>query len=242
VRKGHPLLGNPDVAPDLASGGLLATQMTYDRHVERYGAAMHGFVHVVRHPADVLLTEAAYFRRTTTPDPGRRNVPLDDDQLEGLVLDYLHAMEHGGPDTPHARMGMGSWAEHTDSWLHARANHAHILLRYEDLGTDPVGELRRVADFLRLEVSDDILDATVRRRAASWLRRVQEHEIRDRAGQPSELGAMARERIADRFGDTMIRVGYTDDPVHTLRPLSDDLRAVTPLAEEDIRGFAGPVA
>lgn len=216
--------------PDVAAGSVLATHKTYDGHVARYGADMIGFVHVVRHPVDVLLGEAARFGRSQTPDVGT-NVPLDQDQLDGIVLDYLERLELEGPDAPQHRLGMGSWGEHTMAWLDAREAHPHLLLRYEDLAADPTGELRRIAGFLRVEFSDEAIADIVHRRSPSWIEGVQAPLVRTAIGETADLGWHAREQVAARYGEAMGRLGYSIDHDQPVVPLPVALRTSVPVPE-----------
>ncbi|MEN0063454.1 MAG: sulfotransferase domain-containing protein [Myxococcota bacterium] len=222
----------------LERGGILCTHKEHGRHTEKYGTEMHGFIHVVRHPADVLLSEARFFCLMQAGDVERREGSVDAARLDGLFADYLTVMMHGGQTEKHRRVGMGTWGEHTASWLAARAHYPHVVIRYEDLTQDPVHELRRIAVFLGLERSNDELGSIVERCSADALRRMQELEIARRetgrfyhgdefkpaydlglrfvgkamVGEGKQLGVQALERLEELFGEAMTRAGYTADP------------------------------
>ena len=116
----------------LQRGGVLATHKEYRSHSERYGSDLRGFVHVIRHPADVLLSEARFFCLMQAGDVERKEGRVDAERLESLFVDYLTVMMHGGQTDKHRRLGMGSWSQHLESWLDARERHRHVLVRYED--------------------------------------------------------------------------------------------------------------
>lgn len=238
----------------LDRGGVLATHKAHPQHTERYGTALRGFVHVVRHPADVLLSEARFFCLLQAGDIERREGHVDPERLEKLLSDYLTVLLHSGRTEKHGRIGMGSWAEHTASWLDARHDLPHILVRYEDLSAAPVGELRRVAAFFGIEASDDELAVHAERCSARSLRAMQEQEIARRetgrfydgkpfdaaydlglrflgparVGDGNRLGPAALERIEALFGEVMARVGYRIDPEAPVVP-APDLRSVRAL-------------
>ncbi len=218
-------------ASDVEVGELLTTAVTYDRHIDRFGATMYGFVHVVRHPADVLLAEAARTSRSRPSEAFRPSVPLDADQLDALVLEQLTLV---GP----AGRGVGSWADHTASWLDARADHPHILLRFEDLGADPRSELRRLACFLGVELGERTLERIVRLRSTSWLERLQAPALRTALGRAASLGATVRDRIVEHFGEQMGRLGYSIAPERPVVALREPLHGVAPLPVEALRSLA----
>jgi len=241
----------------LDRGGILATHKEYGPQTDRYGPPS-GFVHVVRHPVDVLLSEARFFCLMQAGDVARKEGRVDHSRLDELLLDYLKVMIHGGTTERHRRLGMGSWASNLGSWLAARERHPHALLRYEDLVRDPVGELARLATFLGVDTTDLDLQAIVERCAAPAMRRMQEREIARRqpgrfyegddfevaydlgcrfvgpatVGEGRKLGEAACARIEQLFGDAMARVGYRFDAgAPVVDPLTDDLRAIDPLPE-----------
>jgi hypothetical protein len=74
-----------------------------------------------------------------------------------------------------AQLQIGSWAENVMSWVSQvdQGNPSVLLLRYEDLKADTVGELRRVASFLRIPSSDAVLRSAVEN---SSFERLQEFE------------------------------------------------------------------
>lgn len=69
----------------------------------------------------------------------------------------------------------GSWFAHAEAWRSAAAERPVLQLRYESLREDPVRELRRVAEFLGVDRSDDAL-ARVAERAS--LKRMKERQAR----------------------------------------------------------------
>ena len=96
----------------------------------------------------------------------RPNEPLDE---------FVRAFAKGTMFGKQARSRIRSWAENVMSWVSQadQGNPSVLLLRYEDLKADTVGELRRVANFLRIPASDAELRAAVEN---SSFERLQEFE------------------------------------------------------------------
>ena len=160
----------------LDRGGLLGTSLTYRAHTARFGD-LHGFVHVLCHPA-VLVTQA---------------------------------------ETDH---GIRSWADHTRSWIEARALHPHVVVRVEDLHADPVRELTRIAAFFGVSMTETALEATVAC-CPPPVPSTEEPTLHDES----------LDRVADQCGDTMRSVGYAREP-NALVTWADRLRGIVPLPSE----------
>jgi len=246
--------------------GLLATHQAPPAPHQRSGPHLHGFVHVLRHPADALLSEARYHCLRQSPAIAHTEGGLDPDRLDRLLLDYLDEVSTDGCTDEHRRLGTGSWAEHTSSWLAARDAHPHVVIRYEDLARDPEGEVRRLATFLRQSPPDDEIRRIVYRCSAASLRRMQEDEIarRDegrfyeggrfhaaydvglrflgpaRRGEGESLDPRVRSRIDERFGATMARVGYRTAPADRVFDVPS-LKPVAPLSAEAVEELGPPV-
>jgi hypothetical protein len=90
-----------------------------------------GAVYMVRDPRDVALSLAHH---------------LGVDADEAIKVMAVH-----GFATPNTRDGpfevWGSWSDHVQSWT-ATANPALLVVRYEDLATDPLGKFSQIATHL----------------------------------------------------------------------------------------------
>jgi Sulfotransferase domain len=85
---------------------------------------------------------------------------------------------------------VGSWGEHVGSWLGARHSSGEfMMIRYEDLVTDRIRELARIASFLRIETDEERL-------TRAW-----ERSIADRAD-CCQKGAKERAWVAAKEGPT----------------------------------------
>ncbi len=230
----------------LESGGILATHKRYDTLTDRYGPCVERFVHVVRHPADVILSEARFFCLTQAGNVAREEGEVTPERLQALFSDYLTVMLAKGESARHAKIGMGNWAAHADSWLEARAERPGLLVRYEDLKRDPLGEVARIAQFLELSRTEAELRDVVDGCSLAAMRRMQEQEVaartvgslyhgpefdpgyalglrfvgRGAVGDGLQLGPAALRRLQHLFGDTMAALGYRADRSEPVRPLA----------------------
>ncbi len=182
-------------------------------------------IYVVRHPADVMLSNFYYARR-------RGGLAADDPaQLARYCEQYATA--RGDPRW--IELQMGTWDAHVRSWLGAAAQRFPVLrLRYEDLLADPVQGARHICALLRLVRSDADIE---RAAAAASFRRMREIEEADiaqrhvgvfykpylrpsidsglrfmrsgRAGESEQaLTAEQRARLAAAFGPLTSELGY----------------------------------
>ncbi|XP_015275521.1 PREDICTED: sulfotransferase 1C1-like, partial [Gekko japonicus] len=75
------------------------------------------------------------------PDPGNWDQYLED-FLAGKVL-------------------FGSWSDHVRGWWEAKDRHRILYLFYEDIKEDPAREIRKVAQFLGIELTEPVLKRIV---------------------------------------------------------------------------------
>src|ERR1019366_2824026 len=72
---------------------------------------------------------------------------------------------------------VGSWGDHVTSWLSTRQGHdGFLLLRYEDLLTDPTRELAKVARILGLEPEPERLARAVELSSADRMRKLEKEQ------------------------------------------------------------------
>ena len=102
-------------------------------------------IYIVRDPRDVAVSYYHYSRKIRWLE--------DSDPIEGFVEDFVA----GKVST------IGSWAENVGSWIGTKANDADrfLLLRYEDLIADTVGELKKSTKFLGINVSDTRINEVI---------------------------------------------------------------------------------
>lgn len=131
-------------------------------------------VYLVRDPRDVCISYFHFRLRRFGPGEG----PLDRHVARFLA----------GELDP-----FGRWRENVGSWLGARRDDpGFLLVRYEDLVSEPARELRRIAAFLGLSEQADAIDLAVRRSSFDEMRRIERF-------QAEVTGHLEKERVRQPF-------------------------------------------
>jgi hypothetical protein len=120
-----------------------------------------GFILLLRHPRDVLLSLINFFRLTN-------HMTLDD---ASFARAFIRDM-----GVPWWQANMGSWLEFNTSWLAAAGRHAHLVLRYEDMLRDPQAGLARALRFINVEPEPVRLAEAVAGCSLENMRRWEEQE------------------------------------------------------------------
>jgi hypothetical protein len=175
-------------------------------------------IYLVRDPRDVAISLYHFRRKYRTIDDG---YPLERYVLERFLPGDMDA----------------SWGEHVGSWLGARRSDPRFLLvRYEDLLENPVGQLQRMAHFLGIDASADRLALAVECGAADRLRKLEKIESEKwvttrgkrqdvafigsakSGGWRSNLPDVSVQQIEVAWGDLMKSLGYElSERVRTVR-------------------------
>jgi hypothetical protein len=169
-------------------------------------------IYIVRDPRDVFISQYHYQRK--------RERIINDFPLHSFLERFL-----AGQTCQH-----GSWGENVGTWMLARREHDNfLLLRYEDMLTDTVGELSRIAAFLKLRTSADQVRRAVELSSVEQMRRSELTESQRssltkggrqdilfvraaksgdwRSSVPEDLAA----RIVEAWGPLMLSLGYETD-------------------------------
>jgi hypothetical protein len=114
-------------------------------------------IYIVRDPRDVALSQYHYHRK-------RRKIE-DDFPIECFLAQFLT-----GETWDNA-----SWGQNVITWLATREGDPRFLLvRYEDMIADTGRELKKVAAFLGLHVTDEQIARAVERSSAGKMRKMEE--------------------------------------------------------------------
>jgi hypothetical protein len=219
-------LGATPVAPVRKT--LMKTHFRFSREMP---LATHSSaaVYVVRHPADVMLSNFHYSRRS--------GVRAQDDERDALDR-YIDGFIAAGGDPRWARLGMGTWAENVRSWTRDGAAFPVLRLRYEDLLADPLEGARQLCALLGLARTPVELERAVSGASFERLSQIEAADIGAervsifykpylrssigsglrfmRAGRAGEaapiLTSEQRLRFDDAFGASMRELGYGQEP------------------------------
>ena len=121
-----------------------------------------GFIHILRNPKDVMLSNLNYFRMN-----GKQG--FTDKQF---VDEFIANM--GVSDW--RSIGMGSWVEHTRSWLTGNQPFPHLALRYESMLQSPIDTFRQVVQFIDRPVDEKRLRQAVHACSFRKLKELEEKE------------------------------------------------------------------
>ena len=171
-----------------------------------------GAVYILRNPLDVVVSMAFYDDRDVAKCIARLNGP--------------HIVQ-GGAQASQFLQRLFDWSGHVRSWT--AAPFPVLVVRYEDLLADTVGQLRRIARFLRIEEAGD--ESRLRRAVAfSSFARLRQGEEREgfserrfgsshfffRSGRAGDwrrhLSAAQARSVVRAHAGTMAAFGYDSGP------------------------------
>ena len=113
-------------------------------------------IYIVRDPRDVIISAYNFLLKGAIIDETYPYMTFVDEFVRGV------------------RSPVGSWGENVASWLATRGNSPRfLLLRYEDMLSETVYELEKVASFLGMRVTADHLTEAVNRSSADKMRRLE---------------------------------------------------------------------
>jgi hypothetical protein len=168
-------------------------------------------IYVARDPRDVVLSYYDFSRTY-------RHIE-DSYPLERYVGDFVNGHLTSAD--------WGTWGENVASWVFARgARPGFLLLRYEDMKARPERELTRIAKFLGIDTSPEVLRTTLERSSADRMREMERTQGKDwvstkdkrsdipfirtasAGGWRSKLQRESVAQIESAWGNIMQQLGY----------------------------------
>jgi hypothetical protein len=168
-----------------------------------------GVIYIVRDPRDVVLSQYHFHMKRRRIEEGYPIEKFVQRFLAGETSDY------------------GSWGDNVGGWFGARGHSpGFLLIRYEDMLADTVGELAKVAEFLGIKSSDPAIARAVELSSADRMRQIEKNNSGDwhltrntrkdipfvrtaKAGNwRAELPANAIANIEGQWGQLMGWLGY----------------------------------
>lgn len=126
---------------------------------EPFDVRFRKVIYLVRDPRDVAVSEYHFDLKKRYIEP--------DVSLEQFVKRFIA----GGTSS------YGSWWEHAASWIAARhGNPAFLLVRYEDLLSDSIGETAKIAEFLGIHAGRERLQTAIDRSSADRMRKLEKQQ------------------------------------------------------------------
>lgn len=265
---GLPSLHGDKESPEaaVARGGVVLTHKSADAHHARWPEGA-GFVHLVRHPVDVVMSDTRFFVMTQLDgylrSQGRRSDQVRKGDVQVLANLFLTSVLQDRATPQRRELGVGTWGQHTHSWLQRPG--PGLRVRYEDLRSQPKVELRRVLDALRLPIPDARLDQAVAACDVAAMRAMQEREISAkvpgrfydpahaagykaglrfvgpaRVGDLVSLPAPVRVKLRDRLGEQLAALGYAMSAEDAVLERPIGLDELAPLRDFPGLGVAAP--
>jgi hypothetical protein len=123
---------------------------------EYFDARFRKVIYIVRDPRDVAVSQFYFLRK-------RRRIG-DDYSIEQFVTRFVAG----------ETCDYGSWGANVASWLVTRQNSpSFLLLRYEDMAAQTGAELTRIASFLGVRATPDLVAQAVERSSADQMRKLE---------------------------------------------------------------------
>jgi Sulfotransferase domain/Sulfotransferase family len=193
VNDAIPYIGKHEGAPSLLPNGGRLIQ-THEAFLQGVASA----IYVVRDPRSVVLSEYRWQLRT------------------GLSQESFHAFFEAfisGRANPYRR-----WDRHVATWLDPRSSDAAVhAVRFEDLRSNAVAELAKVARFLDLDADEDTIARVVENNG------LEEMRAKEERAPTGALGANARPDI--RFVNSGSTSGWRDQlSLDHIRRIEDEFR------------------
>jgi aryl sulfotransferase len=200
------------LAPDLhelraipgppAQPTLMKTHFPYTGNLP-LAAHTAGAIYVVRDPADVMLSNFHYARRS-----GASAAEVTD-ALDRYVDSYLDA--RGDPRW--LKLGMGSWEENVRSWIGNKRDFPVVCVRYEDLLTEGVKVAGILCKCLGITRSPEEIAKAV---DGACFRRMREIEEADISAQRVGIFYKPYLREPIEAGLRFMRAGRSGESFHVL--------------------------
>lgn len=194
-----------DYVPELGRNNDIISRMESPRVVKShslYESSYPRVIYLVRDGRDVYVSYYHY----------RKN-QLDESETLG---DFIRREDHYP----------SSWSDHVRSWLGSSGDRPNLLLvRYEDLLERPLEELKRMVDFIGLDVTGEQLAQAIQDSSFSEMRRIDQTKGRKynltgtkdfvrkgKAGSwQDEFSAEDIAYLKAKEGDLLIELGYEAD-------------------------------
>ena len=135
-----------------------------------------GIIHLVRHPVATLESNQNYAINRS----GNLARQATEEQVAELAQRFVEGFIENGGHRQFVNHGIGTLEEHVASWSSPIIRYQRIQVRYEDLVTDTVGELRKIAKFLGVDRSEAEMEMAARSASFDEMRRIEESEIATR--------------------------------------------------------------
>lgn len=135
-----------------------------------------GFIYLVRNPLDVMISQFHFNMMRNFKGYSEKS----DKEIKELKNYYIKTfIQYQGNPLVGDGGGNTSWVGHVSSWTAETQHYPFVIVRYEDMITNPEAEIRRVAVFFNKELNNDEVANIVRKTSFKAMKKMEDKEIRD---------------------------------------------------------------
>jgi len=129
-----------------------------------------GFIYIIRNPMDTMMSNLnyAFTMHGIVNDPAVR---------DKIKKQYIEQFISNRGDPNWIRLGRGSWVENVTSWITNDPGFPNLVLKYEDMLADPVSQLGKIGNFLKLRSSQAELQSAVNNSSFRRMKEIEEKEL-----------------------------------------------------------------
>lgn len=207
----------PDVHEGSGVDHLYGGKTTYVKTHWKYDAQLPlrqdtvGAIYIIRHPLQVVVSNLNYFILRA----GERYFHASEREKARMRTKYVEDfIAHGGAPEWLGH-GMGTWPGNVATWVGNDVAFPTLVVRYEDMKSDPADFVARLCEFLSLKKTKEEVEAAVAASSFDSLRAMEEREV---AQQISSLFSQRSFAASQAHGRHFMNEGRIDSYRRVLTP------------------------
>jgi aryl sulfotransferase len=205
----------PDIHDGVSGAHLFGKQTTLIKTHWKYWTGIPlredtiGAIYLIRNPIDVLESNQNYALQRS----GNMRREATQAELEKVAAQLVEEYISDGGHGRFRDFGIGSWEDHVRSWTWDGIHFPRLVIKYEELKSEPAMGLERICRFLQLTRSDEQIRQAVENASETAMRRLEEREIANRIEgffyqQRNQTGLAAGHRFVgrSRSGESLFKL------------------------------------
>jgi hypothetical protein len=127
----------------------------HSQYNEHFAGKVSGAIYVIRNGFDVL---SSYFEFIQAQAPGLYK------NIEDFSEEYWY--------------NFGTWGEHANSWInHCSESKPVVVIKYEDLLSDPFNEVKKIMRFFKIDCSDEVIKRSVQKSSSKEMKKFKDSSL-----------------------------------------------------------------